>query len=577
MVIHMHFFKSKPDEGQALLKGNVTFTGLSNLPKPFRKPEKKDIELDVFLQRLKKLSQYSIRQMDEASLIVANLNRFNFKAEQRQIIIEELVRFIYPTIAAIYEKYQSKHNSLPESEGRRQSLSSAIELVTQFSNTYKLSVTGFLNKDGKVTAKQAKNCHYAAFRSLELILITQRLRALRYQKLSRESWVDLNQLFFILARHKLITEKYPMFGTIGINNRNHNNNNPYQQSVQYLYISLQIFGVLDVSTWPTHLFHVPDSYLESLDTGVEFLTGDHQNLPEGFLYAWEDQNTPAIFQQPDIIKKQLVIIDYTRYYNSIIKDFEVIGEMSFINKFDEKRLSRPIAKVNDEDRVPLLQNILTSLRQRERKSRRHVVFQDNKVTVYFGLADIISLFRNEANSEIRKRLHSRELRDTIGALTDNSMPYQHNPLSAQWELVNFSAGGILISSMEINFGYSIHMGQLVAFKTDGQTGQLALGFVCRLNRPQDRLVEVGINRLSSYAEIVIIEGAGDTELYIPALLIQDNAGGWQVVIQPNHQVQPGMPLKLYRGNKTSPARMGDLLLSKKEFTLYEFRSPGLVL
>ena len=575
MVIHMQFFKSKLDDGKTLLKGNITFTGLSNLPKPFRKPEKKDIELDVFQQRLQKLSQYPIRQMDEASLIVANLNRFNFKPEQRQLIVEELVRLVYPTIATIYDKYQSKHNSLPESEGRRQSLSSAIELVTQFSNTYKLSVTGFCHKNNRVTAKQAKNSQYAAFRALEMILIKQRLRALRYQKLTRESWVDINQLFFILARYQLVTEKFPMFGTIGINNRTHNSNKPYQQSVQYLYISIQIFGVLDVSTWPTHLFHVPDSYLESLDTGIEFFTGDHDNLPEGFLYAWEDQDSPAIFEHPDIIKKQLITIDYTRYYNSIIKDFEVIGEMSFINKFDEKRLSRPIARISDEDRVPLLQMILTSLRQRERKSRRHIVFQNNKVTVFFGLADIVTLFRNEANPKMRKRLHSKKLKDTIGAISDSTMPYQHNPLSAQWELVNFSAGGILISSMEINFGYSIHMGQLVAFKTDGQNGQLALGFVCRLNRPQDRLVEVGINRLSNYAEIVVIEGADDTELNIPALLIQDNSGGWQVIIQPNHHVQSGMPLMLYRNNKTSPARMGDLLLSKKEFSLYEFRSPGL--
>lgn len=572
----MQFFKSKNEEGKILLKGSITFTGLSNLPKPFRKPDKKDIDVAVFKQRLKKLGQYPVRQMDEASLIVANLNRFNFKPEQRQSIIEELIQILYPTIASTYEKYQSKHNSLPESEERRQSLSSAIELAAHIGNTYKLSLTSNLNVGGKVSAKQARNSQYAAVRALELMLIDQRLRALRYQKLTRESWKDINQIFFILARHRLINEKHTLFGTVGIKNRARGSNQPYQQSAQYLYISMQIFGVLDVSTWPTHLFHVPDTYLESLDTGIEFVSSDHENLPEGYLYAWEEQDTPAVFERPEIIKKQLIIIDYTRYYNSIIKDFEIIGEMKFINGFDEKRLSRPIARIDDEDRVPLLQMILTSLHQRERKSRRHAVFNDNKVSVYFGLADIISLFRNEADPATRQLLKSRKLKDTIGALSNNSMPYQDNPLSAQWELVNFSAGGILISSMEVNFGYSIHMGQLVAFKTGGNTDRLALGYICRLNRPQERLVEVGIHRLSNYAEIVIIEGVGDTELYLPALLIQDNADGWQIVVQPDDQVKSGMPLKLQRNGKTSPARMGGLYLSKKEFSVFEFRSPGLV-
>ena len=91
------------------------------------------------------------------------------------------------------------------------------------------------------------------------------------------------------------------------------------------------------------------------------------------------------------------------------------------------------------------------------------------------------------------------------------------------------------------------------------------------------MVEVGISRLANYVEVLLIEGISGTDEkgYIPAMLIQDGADNWQLVTQPRDDLKPGLPIKLLRAGSKAPARLGDVYLTKKEFTVFDLRSPGL--
>jgi hypothetical protein len=59
------------------------------------------------------------------------------------------------------------------------------------------------------------------------------------------------------------------------------------------------------------------------------------------------------------------------------------------------------------------------------------------------------------------------------------------------------------------------------------------------------------------------------------MLIQDGAENWQLVTQPRDDLKPGLPIKLLRAGNKAPARLGDVYLTKKEFTVFDLRSPGL--
>jgi hypothetical protein len=221
--------------------------------------------------------------------------------------------------------------------------------------------------------------------------------------------------------------------------------------------------------------------------------------------------------------------------------------------------------------------MLTSLRKRQRHTRRHALFKDNVVRVYFGLGEVLRLLTDLRRKDSEFVMQSRQFTDSLAQFSSLLAMGDKRGTSIQWQILNFSAGGILISTLETDFSTPVALGQLIAFIPQEDMEQPSLGFVCRLNRPQDRVVEVGISRLANYVEVLLVEGVGGSEEsnYIPALLIQDGAENWQLITQPSDNLKPGLPIKLLRAGTKAPARLGDVYLTKKEFTVFELRSPGL--
>jgi len=412
-----------------------------------------------------------------------------------------------------------------------------------------------------------------------MLLIEQRLRALRYQKLPRNAWQDSNHVFFALALHSDLDEPHALHGFVGIKKRekHHDSSSILESDVRRLYLSLQLFGLLDVTTWPTHLFHVPHAYIDSLNPGIKVTGDDGLPLREGRLLTWLENDGPPKFERPEKIKGPTIQLDYTQYYNRLAKDYEAIASMKFIDTYDPRKLSRPLQRLNEADRIPLLQMMLTSLRKRQRHTRRHALFKDNVVKVYFGLGEVMRLLTDLRRKDSEYVMQSRQFTDSLAQFSSLLSMGEKRGTSNQWQILNFSAGGILISTMETDFGTPVALGQLIAFIPHEDMNQPSLGFVCRLNRPQDHVVEVGISRLANYVEVLLVEGVGGSEEsnYIPAMLIQDGAENWQLVTQPRDNLKPGLPIKLLRAGTKAPARLGDVYLTKKEFMVFDLRSPGL--
>ena len=295
------------------------------------------------------------------------------------------------------------------------------------------------------------------------------------------------------------------------------------------------------------------------------------------IITWLDNDGPPKFERPDKVKGPSIQLDYTQYYNRLAKDYESIASMKFIDAYDPKNLSRPLYRLKEEDRVPVLQMMLTSLRKRQRNTRRHALFSDNVVRVYFGLGEVLKLLTDLRRKDSEYVMQSRQFTDSLAQYSSLLAMGEKRNVSTQWQILNFSAGGILISTMETDFSAPVALGQLIAFVPADEVSEPSLGFVCRLNRPQDQMVEVGINRLANYLEVLLVEGIGNTDEkgYIPAMLIQDGADNWQLVTQPRDDLKPGLPIKLLRAGTKAPARLGDVYLTKKEFTIFDLRSPGL--
>ena len=566
--------KQSPANDKALTALGV----LSGLSLPFKKTDNNNLSRKVIIKHLELYNKFPIRLLEESAKVLQNMNRALIKPKQRNELAELLTSYIYPLVLSWYEKYQAQENSLPESSERRNALIASIDAIQQLSVTYKLLFREYYSDDNK---KYNNLAYQYAARSLEFIRVEQRLRALRYQKLPKVSWQHSNQIFFSQAHHNAIDDDYVLIGLLGVRKESDKlrRGGTPKSSLRKLYISIQLFGLLDVTTWPTRMFHVPDAYLDLLaGKGLKVMADNGQALNPGFLLTHYRSDKPPVFKRADNLPAPVIKLDYTTLYNLLVKDHKEIGKQQFLATFDESKFSRPLADIKDIDRVPVIELLIMGLTSRERRQKRHASFDDSGLSVYFGFHEANRLLKDiVAPDQVRVR-EARQFIDTLAMSSALLVDERKDHKSANWTISNFSTGGLLISTEETDFSSPIQIDMLVLFTMPDNHQHPILGFVRRLNRPSSKQVEIAIVRLSNYAETAGVQDEGEVgTLHAKAvILIKDVRGEWNLVVKTSMHYLPGQPLKLIRANgSTLPVRLGEVVYTKKDFKVFELRSPGL--
>lgn len=568
----------------ALAKSNKSpnvLGDLSGLSLPFKPAEKNELDRHNIIQRLEVHRKMPVRLLEEASIVLQRINRVKLNAKQRKEYAELFASYIYPVVLLWYEKYQKQENSLPESNERRRGLIASIEGIHQLSISYKLLFREFYSADKKYFNKNRKLTYQCGARSLELIRLEQRLRALRYQKLPKISWQHCNQIFFSFAHHNALEDDYELIGLTGIRKSSDSlrKGGVPISNIRKLYLSIQLFGVLDVTTWSTRMFHMPDGYLDSLGgEGLKVLADDGKTLKPGFLLTHYKNEMPPLFKRRENLSSPSIRFDYTSLYNALVKDHKEIGKQQFLGEFDESKLSRPIVEIKDVDRVPVIELMIMGLTSRERRQKRHASFDASSLSVYFGFHEVNRLLKDLIAPDQARVKESRQFIDTLAMSSALLADEQKTHMAASWTITNFSSGGLLISTEETDFSNPIQIDMLVAFTMPDNKDYPILGFVRRLNRPDSKHIEVAIVRLSNYAETAGVQDQNELgSLSAKAvILIKNVRGEWNLIIKTNMPYIKGQPLKLIRANGAPlPVRLGEVIYTKKDFKVFELSSPGL--
>lgn len=562
-------------------KSSSVLGDLSGLSLPFKAPDKNELSRDKIIQRLEMYRKLPVRLLEEASVVMQRLNRVKLTAKQRKDYAELLASYIYPVVVLWHDKYQKQENSLPESNERRSALISSVDAIHQLSISYKLLFREYYSADQKDYKKNSKLVYQYGARSLELIRLEQRLRALRYQKLPKVSWQHCNQMFFSFAHHNVLDDNYELIGLIGIRKSSDSlrKGGVPTSNVRKLYLSIQLFGLLDVTTWPTRMFNIPDAYLDALSgEGFKLIADDGQNIKPGFLLTHYKNEMPPLFKRGENLPKPLIRFDYTSLYNALVKDHKEIGKQQFLGDFDASKFSRPLAGINEVDRVPVIELMIMGLTQRERRQKRHASFDASSLSVYFGFKEVNRLLKDIIDPDQVRVRDSRQFIDTLAMSSAVLAEEQKTHMAASWSITNFSTGGLLISTEETDFSNPIQIDLLVAFTMPENKDHPILGFVRRLNRPDSKHIEVAIVRLSNYAETAGVQDQNelDSSTAKAVILIKNVRGEWNLIIKTSMQYSAGEPLKLIRANGAPlPVRLGEVIYTKKDFKVFELRSPGL--
>jgi len=318
-------------------------------------------------------------------------------------------------------------------------------------------------------------------------------------------------------------------------------------SVRKLYLSIQLFGLLDVTTWPTRMFHVPDCYLDLLaGEGLKIVADDSEKLKPGFLLTHYKSEMPPVFKRSDNLSSLVIQFNYTNLYNILVKDHKEIGKQQFLEKFDEKKISLPLVEMKEVDRVPAVELMIMGLTSRERRQKRHALFNDSRLSVYFGFKEVNRLLKDfVAPDQVRVR-ESREFIDTLAMSSALLADEQKSYMAASWTVTNFSVGGLLINTQETDFSNPIQIDMLMAFTMPDNKNHPVLGFVRRLNRPTSKQVEIAVVRLSNYAETAGVQAQDelDSSTAKAVILIKNIRGEWNLIIKTSMFYSKGEPLKL---------------------------------
>jgi len=554
---------------------------LSGLSLPFKDVDKNDINRNKIIQKLDEYNRIPVRLLEEASIILQKINRVRLNPKQRKEHASLLASYIYPVVLLWYDKYQKQENSLPESNERRNAIVASIDAIHHLSTSYKLLFREFYSADQKEYKKNHKLAYQYGARSLELIRLEQRLRALRYQKLPKVSWQHCNQIFFSLVHHNAVDDDYELIGLIGVRKASDNlrKGGVPRSNIRKLYLSVQLFGLLDVTTWPTRMFHIPDKYLDFLSgDGLKIIADDGKQLKPGFLLTYYKNETPVLFKRSDNLPAPLIQFDYTGLYNILVKDHKEIGKQQFLEELDDSRISSPLAEITELDRVPVIELMIMGLTQRERRQKRHASFDDDSLRVYFGFHEVNRLLNDLVAPDQARIKESRKFIDTLAMSSAVLADEQKNYMANRWTITNFSAGGLLISTEETDFSNPIQIDMLMAFIMPGTNEHPILGFVRRLDRPDSKNIEVAVVRLTNYAETAGVQNQDelDSSIAKAVILIKNVRNEWNLIIKTSMHYSKGEPLKLIRADGTQlPVRLGEVIYTKKDFKVFELRSPGL--
>ncbi|MDH5570352.1 MAG: hypothetical protein OEY89_01225 [Gammaproteobacteria bacterium] len=558
----------------------VPFARFANLPPIYKRADKKVLTAEACKKNLLQFTNSPIRMLEEAKNILLTSNCIQLKSEDRFEIANVVFSQIYPEFALWYYKYQKMESSLPESRERRTTLLACIEALEQLVIAYELYFREiYTSVPGKFKKVKDKLSH-SGFRILEVLLLLQRMRALRYQKLPRTDWHNCNQVFFSMALHSALDDEYQLHGSVGIRDQTLKDNRKglYKSSIKQMFLSIHLFGLMDVSTWPLQLFHVPDAYLDFLNgQGLKVAADNGDKLQPGWLYIDLYQDEPLRFERAAIRQEPSILVDYSLLFNTLVKDHEEIGKMKFISDFNPQKLSRPLQKFNEELRVPVLELMLMALQTRNRKLKRYTSFADETMKVYFGKKDVLHLLTDLTRTDVDAVMRSRQFVDTL-AQQSALLSYDDNlHMRTNWRMVNFSTGGMLIHTTESSFNHAIQLGQLMAMVPSSELKTPTLGVVVRLQRQHDGFVEVAIHTLSNRPEIgFIFEEKTDDARGRGVIVYQSVNGNWYAVFNSTDNVVPGTPFWLIRPKVDRvPVRLGNVYMSKKEFVIFELRSPGM--
>lgn len=575
-------FSNKFSNKKADKKSAQAFELKLDLP-VYRQQESKLPDAASVWLRLDHLRGEAVHLLVELNHFLHELNRTFVDIGRRYTITERCLEYAAPVIRSIYLQHQ-KSKALPESQPRREEVIAAIKCAKELSCSYKRIVKSNYGLSGKQFKSAKKRLTQSAFSALETIHAEQRLRALRYQKLAESDWRDCNNLYSVISQIDDPQQKCKAtlyLSTIRSSPQD-SGVKSLRISSEELYVLIQLFGFVDHNSMSLQQIVFTENYLKQALPDLKVVEYDPDQLPYQYVMSSFGQERPPVLNDGFDDTKFTLSIDLKPLVSRLREDYRrLLPQLSGVdvdvdNEGDgaKSRNAKVVNNLEDIERLLALQNMLKKMREAQRADTRKYSAQEQHLYIYNGFTSGFRMLSSNrqgisGHGQTQNQLNL-SLAQRSALLADGGSDDNHT----FWEIINESAGGILLRTKETQFIKNLYVGQLVVFaKSKDSLSTPACGWVVRICRDYQRNVEISLKILAMQIECVVVqtEFLRKNAMGMPGIMILDAGEELQLLMHFSHRLLPATRVFIRRDGNCYAYTVGDMAFFQREFVVYRLQ------
>lgn len=439
----------------------------------------------------------------------------------------------------------AKHGGIPDSEIRQQVLDGIAEIAQAMMQSYQIVFQEYYSGDNFRYARNHDEVLRCATRILELVAFRQTVLGLRYQQLSERDWQTANATFHVMHLYEDTSAPVVSLGKLLNLSASY-----HYSSLQDVFITIQLIGLVDLMSWPTHLHGFLRNYIVAVPTPVQFKLDDGSSALDRNSYIAECHGKTPLRRVRGTSRSAL-ILDCHVFIDAVRRD----GMNLVASKRDRKPDLMPVRffRIQDIERYVVsdlltkayLMNETTIVPEQEQKAA--------DLRVYVGFQAVFSLLRNTFNRGDSERLVDKLAKRSALLAEDHVATTE-----SVWFLLYQDGKLIRLRTQETQFTTSMEVGALLSYGMGEEAvNSPRMAVVTRIYRPSAKTVVIDLFRLSRYAEPVAIfpksdlgEVAGTEQGYAALLLHDELIGGWCLAFPPQGILLAVKEMTLKHGDKS---------------------------
>lgn len=516
-----------------------------------------------------------LRNLDEAKntpleyfrLLLAeikHINRCTMKPRQRLMLTRQILKLYYPTALAQLAK-QAKNGGVPDPEDRKQLLDMLVEIAQIMLLSYQILFAGYYGGSNYRYARSRNLVRECASRILELLVLKQHAKSLRYQVLNDQDWQLANTIFYVMNCYEDVEQPLPTLSKeLGSGGKKGD------LSLREQYALLQTVAKFDMLRWPTHLQWVIESYFHGVANAVQVRADDGSaKLGRNDLIAYCHDGNPARGSRLDTPHGPALILGFGGLAEAIRKDC--------MGLFQAKKNNTPSLMPPRFARLPETEHFVISdqlVRGLENTNGDTAVEKEQKVSdlrIFVGFSEVFNLLQHKQGRFGMEDRLADVLAKRSALIAEDHVATE----KSMWFLLLQNEKMTRLSTQETSFTTPMAIGSLLAYGLGEDINRPGFAVVSRIFRPSHKVVIIDLQRIAGYAEPVMMtvnasEQGASLNQPKPALLMYDlqRLGGWGLMFPPR-DIMPGIDkITISRNRQTIDVSIGNMRNATDDFYLF---------